>query len=407
GDVSIDQIKVIFVLVGAYPAALGLRFIRIPELRHLYNIAASLFIFLGVFDLFDAVRILFVNSLVVYLIMLYIKNHWGPKLAFIFLLTHMSMSHIYRQLLAVSTAEYDATGPEMVIVIKLTSLAYCIYDGQNLNLKEVEQESDDQSLHPRQKSFTNRIIDSSIDVAQFTPRQLKKAVPANKFPSLLEYFGFIFYFPSIMVGPAIEFEDYRQWAASSGEFENMPNDLGLKQALSKLWFGFFILAMSFAFGGRYPISWTLTEDYKKLKLLDRIWFVQMACSCARFRFYIVWLMSEGSMILSGLGYNGRDGKGNPRFDRVVNIDVFAYETSDNPRALIQSWNCQTDKWLKNYVYLRLSPPGQRPTFYTTFTTFAICAIWHGYYPGYYCTFLSAACLVNCHRSKCFRSYLIS
>ncbi|CAG8580105.1 13382_t:CDS:2, partial [Racocetra fulgida] len=236
--VSVDQIKVICVLVGAYPAALASGLSGQSKL---------------------------------------------PKL---------SLVHIYRQLLAVSNTEYDATGPEMVIVIKLTSLAYSIYDGQNLNLKEVEQESDDQvpesgpSLHPRQKSFTNRIIDSSIDIAQFTPRQLKKAVPANKFPSLLEYFGFIFYFPSIMVGPAIEFEDYRQWANSSGEFENMPDDL------------------------------------------------------------------------------------------VVNIDVFAYETSDNPRALIQSWNCQTDKWLKNYVYLRISPPGQRPTFYTTFTTFAICAIWH-------------------------------
>lgn len=402
GGASVDQIKVIFVLVSSYPAALGLRFIRNPEFRHLYNISLSLFIFLGIFDLLDAVRILCVNSLVVYLILLYIKNHWGPRLVFIFLMAHMSMSHIYRQLYAISITQYDATGPEMVIVIKLTSFAYCIYDGLKLNLKEVEQEFDEQasesSIWSRQKAITNRIIEESIDIAQYTPRQLKKAVPANKFPSLLEYFGFIFYFPSILVGPAIEFEDYRQWATSSGEFETVPNDYGFKQALSKLWFGLFLIAMSFAFGGRYQIPWTLSDEYKKLSLIDRIWFVQMACSCARFRFYIVWLMSEGSMILSGLGYNGNDGRGNIKYDRVVNIDVFAYETADNPRSLIQAWNCQTDKWLKNYVYLRLCPPGQRPTFYTTLITFAICAIWHGFYPGYYFTFISAALLVTCHRT---------
>ncbi|CAG8645145.1 6019_t:CDS:2 [Cetraspora pellucida] len=271
GEVTIDQIKVVCVLVGAYPAALGLRFIRKPELRHLYNIAASLFIFLGVFDLLDAVRILCVNSLVVYLIMLNIRNHWGPKLSFIFLLLHMSQSHIYRQLLAVSVSEYDATGPEMVIVIKLSSLAFCIFDGQNLNLKEVkvDQESEEQSLNPRQKTSTNRIIDSSIDITKYTPRQLKKAVPVNKFPSLLEFFGFIFYFPSVVVGPAVEFEDYRQWATSSGEFEKMPDDFGFKQAVSKLWFGFFIIAMSFAFGSRYQIAWTLTDEYKKLNIIDR------------------------------------------------------------------------------------------------------------------------------------------
>ncbi|CAG8454930.1 13996_t:CDS:2 [Cetraspora pellucida] len=360
GEVSIDQIKVVCILVGAYPAALGLRFIRKPELRHLYNIAASLFIFLGVFNLLDACS----------------QTCKVSGLSGQSMLPKLSLVHIYRQLLAVSVAEYDATGPEMVIVIKLTSLAYCIFDGQNLNLKEVKVDQDSEEQVPES-------VNSSIDITKYTPRQLKKAVPINKFPPLLEYFGFIFYFPSVVVGPAVEFEDYRQWATSSGEFEKMPDDLGFKQAASKLWFGFFIIAMSFAFGSRYQITWTLTDDYKKLSLIDRIWFVQMACSCARFRFYIVWLMSEGSMILSGLGYNGRDVKGNPKFDRVVNIDVFGYETSDNPRALIQSWNSQTDKWLKNYVYLRLSPPGKRPTFHTTFTTFAICAIWHGYYPGYY------------------------
>ncbi|KAF0516457.1 hypothetical protein F8M41_017066 [Gigaspora margarita] len=49
-------------------------------------------------------------------------------------------------------------------------------------------------------------------------------------------------------------------------------------------------------------------------------------------------------LLIGYGYNGNDGRGNIKYDRVVNIDVFAYETADNPRSLIQAWNLQRS-WL--------------------------------------------------------------
>lgn len=70
-------------------------------------------------------------------------------------------------------------------------------------------------------------------------------------------------------------------------------------------------------------------------------------------------------------------------NRVTNVDIIAYETADNIKSLLDTWNMNTNKWLKNYVYLRVTPPGKKPNFFSTIATFGTSAIWHGFYPGYY------------------------
>ncbi|CAG8801334.1 9398_t:CDS:2, partial [Racocetra persica] len=95
-------------------------------------------------------------------------------------------------------------------------------------------------------------------------------------------------------------------------------------------------------------------------------------------------------ILSGIGFNGYDENGNAKWNRVTNIDFIGYETADNIKQLLESWNMNTNKWLKNYVYLRVTPPGQKPSFSSTITTFGISAVWH-------VTFIGGAFIQNLHR----------
>jgi lysophospholipid acyltransferase len=102
-------------------------------------------------------------------------------------------------------------------------------------------------------------------------------------------------------------------------------------------------------------------------------------------------MAEGSCILSGLGFNGYDpATGCALWNRVANIDVIGYETAQNCKELLESWNKRTNVWLRNYVYLRLTPIGKKPSFVSTFVTFGTSALWHGFYPGYYLTFATGA-----------------
>ena len=48
------------------------------------------------------------------------------------------------------------------------------------------------------------------------------------------------------------------------------------------------------------------------------------------------------------------------------------------------WNIATSNWLRRCVYERV-PPSM-----ATVASFTMSAVWHGFYPGYYLTFISCA-----------------
>jgi len=48
------------------------------------------------------------------------------------------------------------------------------------------------------------------------------------------------------------------------------------------------------------------------------------------------------------------------------------------------WNIATSNWLRRCVYERV------PASIATLSSFTMSAIWHGFYPGYYLTFISCA-----------------
>lgn len=60
----------------------------------------------------------------------------------------------------------------------------------------------------------------------------------------------------------------------------------------------------------------------------------------------------------------------------------------NFRATIDAWNKGTNLWLRYVMYERASPK------YNTVMTYTLSAFWHGFYPGYYVTFLTGALFTN-------------
>ncbi|RIA85160.1 MBOAT, membrane-bound O-acyltransferase family-domain-containing protein [Glomus cerebriforme] len=408
GGAAVDHLKMVFTLLASYPLALVYKRLppHNPNIKHLFSIAIAIIVLFGVFDLADAFYTMLISSLISYAIIYHVKGIWGPILVFLYALGHLSINHIYRQINRISYDRYDPTGPQMVLVIKLTSFAFNVFDGRRPS-------------------------------KELTPYQKSKAIPSM--PSILEYLGYLFFFGGFMAGPAFEFMDYRQFTnmemfrVDNDSIEPDQNNMHLKQlklvneyynkniplkgnnnntsrsfkyyvpngsipALSKLGFGIFFIICTMIFGNNYPVNWTLSEEFKAISLFDKLIYIQIASFCARFKYYIVWSIAEGACILSGLGFNGYDEHGNAKWNRVTNVDIVAYETADNIKTLLDSWNMNTNKWLKNYVYLRVTPPGKKPNFFSTFATFGTSAIWHGFYPGYYLTFISGAFVQSIHRT---------
>ena len=136
----------------------------------------------------------------------------------------------------------------------------------------------------------------------------------------------------------------------------------------------------------------------------------------RFKYYYAWLFADAICNNSGLGRNGQYSDGSPRWDLISNIDVISFEvrpilfldrgilnlfylfillqTSLSLRDSIESWNKGTNRWLRMVVYERA---GKNKTIFT----YALSALWHGFYPGYYLTFASGAFFTFASRSVSF------
>lgn len=340
----------------------------------------GIFYLVGLFDLWAGLRTLFFSAAGAYVIASKIDSPFMPWIGFVFLMGHMSMNHIIRQSIN-DPGAVDISGAQMVLVMKLTAFCWNVQDGR---LPEAE-------LSDFQKEHAVRTI-----------------------PSILDFAGYVLFFPGLMAGPAFDYCDYSQYitttmftlppgvdpskAPPTRKKRKIPRSgtpAAIKGVYGTLWIVAFL-----KFSAWYYPSFYLSDDYMQYGFLRRVWQLYMLGLTVRMKYYGVWSLSEGACILSGIGYNGVDPKtGRAKWDRLTNIHPIAIETAQNTRAFLGEWNINTNLWLRNYMYLRVTPKGQKPGFGATLATFITSAFWHGFYPGYYMAFVLAALLQAAAKSK--------
>ena len=153
------------------------------------------------------------------------------------------------------------------------------------------------------------------------------------------------------------------------------------------------------FGPWYSADFVLSDEFLKYSFLRRVWMLEMLGLTTRFKYYGVWSLTEGACILSGMGFGGVDQKtGRVQWDRLRNVYPWGIESAQNSRAYLENWNINTNTWLRNCVYLRVTPKGRKPGFRASLATFVTSAFWHGFYPGYYLTFILAAFIQTAAKS---------
>ena len=368
----------------SYPLAAIVK--RLPDTkpwqRSAFNVVVTLFFLVGLFDLWDGLRTVLYDAVAAYAIAYYIDGSLMPWIAFIFLMGHMSASHITRELLN-DPSVVDITGPQMVLVMKLTGFCWNVHDGR---------------LKPE----------------LMTDGQKERAV--YEMPSLLDYAGYVLYFPSFMVGPAFDYVDYRRYLDTT-MFDAAPNAPGppphqkgrriprsgtpaaIKALTGAVWLFLFLQLSPY-----YSVQTVLSESYMSYSLPRRIWLLYMLGIVTRTKYYGVWTLTEGACILTGLGYHGVDPTTRKiKWDKLENVNPWTIESAQNSRAYLEGWNKNTNNWLRNYVYLRVTPRGKKPGFRASLATFTTSALWHGFSPGYYLTFVLGAFIQTV--AKNFRRYI--
>ncbi|KAJ3115729.1 lysophospholipid acyltransferase [Phlyctochytrium bullatum] len=368
-SVPIDSLKAGSVLLGSYLFAL--LYFLLPStgryaaaIRHLYSIVISTSLFLLLFSVSGIVEIV-TTSLIVYAITLNAKsNPYMPVVCFFLVMGHLCWALLRTQVFSSDEARFDVTAPMMMLVIKLSSFAWSVYDA-------TRPEND------------------------LSKEQKVKAV--RNFPSLLEYFGFVFFFPSFLVGPALEFRDYQAFINKEAPFHQIPSRSFA--VIKCLLYAAGSLVIYVKFSAAWSYDQAAKPSFLDLPIWQRFFFLQVAGTVARTKFYVAWKLSEGACNLTGIGYTGwNQEQGRHVWDRASNVKILAYEFGQNPKVMLESWNQKTASWLRNYVYLRLTKPGKKPHPMVTVATYLVSAFWHGFYPGYYLTFFCGAILNLAARS---------
>lgn len=378
-------------LLGSFPLNAILK--RLPDQRvHLKctYIISMCFVFLfGVMNLASGFRTLFISSTFTYVITRFFHSAFMPHINFVFVMGHLALNHISAHFVSTSTnsninSQINITSAQMVMVMKLTSFAWSYYDGTYLKKEEFE--------------------------TQLTKYQQSRAI--KKHPSLLEYYAYVFFYPTILTGPSFDFVDFDSWL-NCEMFSDLPESRkplnryhkserrqipkNGRLAFMKVVQGLFWMVLYSILPKYINIATVLNSSvFMSHNFIYRIHYMYLLGLVTRFKYYAAWTISEGSCILCGLGYNGYDKKtGEIKWDRVKNIDIKGVETAQSTRDCLESWNMNTNKWLKYYVYLRVAKKGQKPGFRSTLFTFLTSAFWHGFSAGYYLTFATGALYQAC------------
>ncbi|CDK26568.1 unnamed protein product [Kuraishia capsulata CBS 1993] len=302
------------------------------------------------------------------------------------LMGFLCFNHLKAQFFEVFDAsKMDITGAQMVLVMKLSSFGWSYQDGQLL-ISDPKKFNSNLNTYQKSRAVTNH-------------------------PTFLSFVSYAFFFPALVTGPAFDYADYEKFIMTD-LFEDVPQSKrpGRRRkrkiprsgriAAKKVVGGLFWAALWMVLKPRLNVDMLLSQSFvTDHSFLYRIFFLWILGFVHRLKYYAVWSIAEGGCILVGIGYNGYDKKKDKFYwNRVQNIDIFAFETGQNCHACLEAWNQNTNKWLKNYVYLRTVTKRDpktgklRPGFISTFITFLTSAFWHGTMPGYYLTFVVGSVL---------------
>ncbi|KAL7716640.1 Membrane-bound O-acyltransferase (MBOAT) family protein [Entamoeba marina] len=186
------------------------------------------------------------------------------------------------------------------------------------------------------------LIKLCVDSTQKSAYHKKYRISPENFPSILEYFGYVFFFPAYFCGPCIEYITYKQF-----------------------------------------VDMSLFEDNnRKLPSFSyKIFFKSLLASLILFWNY----NSECFGIAMGFSYTGRKDN-EDTYDGFSNVDLKGFFLSTSVKVEIDSWNTYVQSFMKNHVFEAFESMGGFASENKQFLTNLTSAFWHGLYPGYYLSF---------------------
>lgn len=259
----------------------------------------------------------------------------------------------------------DFSGPLMIVAQKITILAFQLHDGMCKKPDKLTQE--------------------------------QKLLAITARPSVIEYLSYNLNFLSVLVGPCNNYKDYKDFIEGRHIINRLRSGMcngqngydmkldpsPLRAVCKKLLICIGCMSTFLLVTRSLPITYNVDPDFvANAPFLSRLTYAFLSIQAARPKFYFAWTLADAVNNAAGYGFLGMDEKGKPSWDLICNLNIVGIETATSFKTFIDNWNIRTGIWLKTVCYDRASQHRLPLTFF-------LSALWHGLYPGYYFTFLTA------------------
>ncbi|KAJ3371305.1 Lysophospholipid acyltransferase 1 [Kappamyces sp. JEL0680] len=360
---TVEALRFAIVLLASFPLSLVFRWGPAhPTFRHISSFISSSALTVWVFD-WNAWNTLFVSAMMVWMLTKYQTAKPVLSFSFIFLILCYVQARV--QLYPIKGMA-DFSSMIMVMIIKLTSYSYWFVAASHPSCYD--------GTRPRDK------LDSY---------QLKHAIVEQ--PGVVEFLGYSFNLVGFWVGPALEFSHYRAFTQSQMPYTRNHKEVWIP-ALKCLLAGVAMMVLYESFNKTWHFSHCASHRFLyEMTFWQRIGYIMISGIVVRAKFHGAWKIAESSALISGMGYGIGD-NGKSRVDLAENINIIGVELGSSPKTIMDAWNKKTANWLRRYVYVRVRVRSLRLP-----VTFLVSAVWHGFYPGYYTTFLSSVLMTEAAR----------
>lgn len=357
-----DQITLILTIIFVIPLSFINHFIkgRIPRL--LYSLIMGFYLQISIYGYGTFHNVIW--TLITYYFMKYFGRKLSPFIILIATMIYLSVLNISKMISKYGEwAIDDESTIFMMVLCKLSSIAFSYDDGK-------KEDKDFINKHHKEYKIVN-------------------------LPSLLEMFSYIYFYPTSIIGPFLEYKDFINWINYEGVYSRLPYKLMFYKGLEYFIYSFIVMG-SYAFIGPYfPIEKTADLNFgKEHNLIYYLFYLWISCMLYRTKYYSGWILSYSSYIWNGISYSERiekDGIVIQEFECCCYGSFFYGEFGLNPNENFNYWNRSVHFWLKYSIFTRvINLPFK--IFKNNYSlaqmiTFVFSAFWHGYYASYYLTFI--------------------
>ena len=358
-----EQIILITTMAAAIPFSLLNYFIFNRTARLLYSLIVGFILQYSIYGI-NTFHTVF-GTIVSYYFVKFNNRRISAFFVLIASMAHLSYLNIIRMIV-----DYGGWGIDdistiyLIAVAKYSSFAFCYEDGGK-DIKTMVNK------HHKEK----RIIDM---------------------PSFLEYSSYIYFYPTTIIGPFIEYKDFINFIDKKDCYQNLTSKLIyiFSQGLQKLFIAIFFIVIFALYGGKYPMTLVGTAEFRKIypEWWKRILYMYICGPVARSKYYIAWALTYSSLIFSGMSYGETENNNIiiPNVDKGSYGSIIYTEFGPNPNYKMIYWNNSIHIWLKYNVYTRVLGSSGRfknNKVIAGFITYVFSALWHGFYSSYYISFL--------------------